>query len=94
MKIPKKLHICGHDYKVLKKDIAEGGSKLGYCNNSLLEIGIHNELLPTKEAQVFLHEIIHTTDALMDTKLKESQVWRLANALYAVIKDNNLRFDK
>lgn len=91
MKIPKILHIAGHNYKVIKRDIAKGGDRLGYCNNAILEIGIHNNLLPTKEAQVFLHEIIHTIDPLAE--LNDDQVSRLARNLYAVIKDNNLRFD-
>lgn len=44
------------------------------------------------EAEVFLHEVLHSIDGAFDIGLDESQVHLLSVGLFTVIRDNDLDF--
>lgn len=93
MNIPKKLKVGGHEYIVeITKSYEEskGHENWGRTNHAKLKIYIDQELSETKKEETFIHELLHAVDNLMGNNLKEGQVEKIANGLYAVLKDNNL----
>jgi len=95
MKIPDKLKVAGHEYKIKWDD--EYLSNEGYVG-----LSIHNKLLVflckifrgTKLSksiieETLLHEILHCVDANYNNHLlSEETVDRLSAGLYQVLKDN------
>lgn len=84
MIIPKELKIGAHTYEIVVMDgfsddgaITEGGRNIIFLNGSLNETVLEETLF---------HEIIHA----LNNGLKESDVEWIAQALYQVLKDNNL----
>ena len=54
MKLPKKVIICGQDYKVIRKKKLLGG----YFKSGNQEIGVGTNLTPQHILETFLHEVI------------------------------------
>ena len=93
MKIPNKLKVGGHEYKVqITKtyDEAKGYNNWGRTNHAKLKIYIDSEINQSKKEETFIHELLHTVDHHIGSILKEDQVNRISNSLYQVIKDNKL----
>jgi len=97
MKIPKKVRIAGHDYKVKWDDKRlSKKSLIGDINNDFKEIGLCRYYKGSKRARAqselertLFHEILHGIDCHYDNdSLKEKEVDRLANGLYQVLSDN------
>jgi len=101
MRIPSRLKIGGHFYKILKDyHFKENTSLYGQTDYSLLEIrlskydGGGNILPNTKYEEVFIHEILHAIDeAYNNKKCDEEIIERLSNGIYQVFKDNKLLRD-
>ena len=95
MKIPKKIKVAGHNYKVKWEDkrLNKEGL-LGQINHIKNTISIckkfHNEMRAKTEIErTLIHEIIHAIDAnYNDYGLKDKTVDRLAVGLHQVLKDN------
>ena len=96
MKIPKKLKVAGHYYKVIFDN--EGLSKkhlVGQSNNDFKEIRLckyyksKRARAKTEIEETLMHEIMHTIDRHYNNdNLTEKEVSRLSQGLYQVLKDN------
>ena len=87
MKIPKKLKIGGHIYKVVfqkQTDLAE--NDCGKTDRAKGIIAIDTNLIQSEKEATLIHEIIH----IINAEYKEVEVDFLAQAIYAVLKENNL----
>jgi len=95
MKIPEKIKVAGHVYKVKWDDRY-------LTNEGYVGLSIHNKLLiylckkyrgnilaKSVIEETFLHEILHCIDTNYNNhELSEEQVDRLSEGLYQVLKDN------
>ena len=94
MKIPNKLKIGGHTFKVLEKDLTNACGQTEYLG---LTITIDKDAKQSVKEATLLHEIIchcinttftgesHPAHALMDS---------ISEQIYQVLKDNNLLNDR
>ena len=99
MKIPKKLKIGGHDYKILVvdgEDQKKGNSNWGKTFHHQKEVYIDKSAAQSQREQTFFHEIIHCIDKvyngdeLVNADRGEATISRLAEGVYQVLKDNKL----
>ena len=95
MKIPKRIKVAGHTYKVVWDD------KL-LSNEGFMGLACHNQLIiylckkyrgekivKSIIEENLIHEIIHTVDVNYNNhSLDEKTVDRLSEGLYQVLKDN------
>ena len=86
MKIPKKVKISGLIYDVV---FEERESDLGCVQYENLKIILDSSAGPEKQAQTFLHEILH----ICNGALEEAVINPMAQVLFAALKDNKLRFE-
>lgn len=96
MKIPKKIRIAGHDYKVIWDD--EGLSEerlIGNYNNDFKEIRLcryyksKRSRAQSEIEETFFHEIMHGIDRHYNNdSLNEKVIGRLSNGLFQVLSDN------
>ena len=95
MKIPDKIKVAGHTYKVVWDDgklSNEGFAGLA-CHNELIiylcKIYRGEKLAKSIIEEIVLHEIIHTIDVNYNNhSLDEKTVDRLSEGLYQVLHDN------
>jgi len=96
MKIPKKVHFAGFDYKVyIVKDL-DGGDSWGRTLQGKGTIHLEKDQSRDKMEQTLIHELVHI--ALRHTtgweKLTSEDEERLVKAwsmnIYGILKDNNL----
>ena len=94
MKIPKKVRVAGHDYKVQwdTKRLVESGFA-GDCHHGMHVISLSKTCTDGTKAsssyieETLVHEILHCVDTQYNHKqLTEEQVVRLATGLYQVMK--------
>lgn len=90
------INILGHTYQVLLVDEVnnqghEPRSLMGRCSSAELEIQVCKTLPVGRQEETLLHEILHALDAALDTGLKETQVHRLSEGLYQVLKPYGLQ---
>ena len=96
MKIPNKIRIAGHDYKIVwnDKDLSKSNS-IGDISNDFKEIRLCKHY-KSKRARVqseiercLFHEILHGIDCHYNNdSLSEKAIDRLSNGLYQVLSDN------
>lgn len=86
MKIPTKLKIGGHKYKVEFTDDDNMDGANGEQDRHKNRIRICKTDPITQQEETLIHEIIHAVNG----GLKEEIVDSLAVSLYQVLKDNNL----
>ena len=90
MKIPNKVKIGGHLYKVeFDKTPKEGtnrGQNCGGFNRANGVISINDNLIKSEKEETFIHEILHG----MNSEFNETVLDSLAQQIYQVLKDNNL----
>jgi len=98
VKIPRKVKLFNRHYDVVRDDrvIKEYSP---HCwgmiefDRSFIAIKKRQEdFQEYKEAETFMHEIIHGIDEVYGLKLSESKVNLLAQGLVTVIRDNKLNF--
>jgi len=106
MKIPKKLKIGGHVYKITHPYIfTERYDRGGDCSNITKElriVGEQDEGEVRSESYisvVFLHEILHAIDHQSGLQQfigdgGEERIEALSEGLFQVLRDNKLRFDE
>lgn len=96
MKIPKKIKVAGHIYKVKWDDRGLVKERLiGSTNNDFKEIRLCKHY-KSKRARVkseieetFIHEVLHAIDKnYNNSSLTEKALNRLSQGLYQVFKDN------
>ena len=96
MKIPNKIKIAGHQYKIIIDD--KGLSKkhiVGEYSNDYKEIRLCKHYkskrarAKSEVEETLMHEIIHAIDVHYNNgSLSEKTTDRLSNGLYQVLKDN------
>ena len=96
MKIPKKIKVAGHWYKIKWDD--KGLIKqhlIGQINNDFKEIRLCKHYKSKRARakseieETFLHEVLHAVDKNYNNDaLSEKALNRLSNGLYQVLKDN------
>lgn len=97
IKIPKKIKVAGHYYKIIIDD--ESLSKeniVGNISNDFKEIRLCKYYKSSKRArarseieETLVHEILHAIDNhYNNNSLTEKVINRLSNGLYQVLKDN------
>lgn len=89
MRIPKKIKVGGHIYKVEVVDRVEtdpGENNCGDCDWQINRIRVKKDLPESQKAETFLHEIIHACN----TDMAEKEVNNLSFKLYQVLADNDL----
>ena len=96
MKIPNKIKVAGHWYKVKWDDKGlEKEHLIGQTNNDFKEITLC-KYYKSKRARVkseieetFLHEVLHAVNKNYNNdSLTEKSLNRLSQGLYQVLKDN------
>ena len=99
MKIPEKIKIGGQEFSVVIDETTTSANFLGLCDVDALKITLSKKHSKAKQDQVFLHEILHAVyhtaamDNIEGVKDKEEYIIdALSQGLYAVLKDNKLRF--
>ena len=104
MKLPDKLKIGGHEYRVLfPYTYRERSDILGQCDFDLKELriseidGSGNIRADSSIMVTFLHEILHAIDFHTGQKIfntNEGENWcdGISEGLYQVLKDNKLVF--
>jgi hypothetical protein len=90
MNIPDKVKICGYEYAVEFKETVTLDAKECFGTHSFnnLKISLSDQFPQQIQDATFLHEVIHAIDYTHSIGLKEEVVAKLANGLYAFIKDN------
>lgn len=93
MAIPDKVQIGGHSFIVKRVDVVDKHNpkrgEIRYLENQIL---IDSTMAESRQEQSLLHEILHEIDQQCALGLEERDVWRLAEALYAVLCNNKLVF--
>lgn len=96
MKIPKKIHFSGFDYKVRFEKDLEGGEIWGRTTAKNQEIVLEEDVHLQKQEQTFIHELMHI--AFKHTngweKFSGDEEERMVKSwsmnIYGILKDNNL----
>lgn len=96
IKIPKKIKVAGHIYKIKFDD--KGLTKehlIGQTNNDFKEIRICKHYKSKRARakseieETLMHEIVHAVDKnYNNSSLSEKEINRLSQGLYQVLKDN------
>ena len=92
MKIPDKLKIGGHVVDVRVVASREMPTKLGQSMGQLNFIRVWDGMPESQIASTLLHEIIEHFDALYELKLEHPKISTLTEALFQVLRDNDLDF--
>lgn len=82
LKIPNKLKIGGHIYKVTEKDLGE--DKCGDMDRKINEINVNIRNAQSQKIATLIHEVLHCFDITMP----EAQVESLENQIFAFLVDN------
>ena|SRR3990167_9882309 len=87
MKIPKKLKIGGHIYRVVfQKETDLASNDCGKTDRVKGIVAIDKDLIQSEKEETLFHEIMH----IINNEYKEVEIDFLAQAIYATLKGNNL----
>jgi len=93
--LPASLNILGHDYSVtLRENMARDSDRMGQCSSNRLAIEIDPSLPAQNQESVLIHEILEAIDFLLELDLPHVMISQIGTALYQVLKDNNLQFNR
>jgi len=94
MKIPKKLKIGAHIFKVkyFNREAKDLNDNLGSCNCVKCEIVINSDpnISVSQQEETLLHEILEALNYNYQLKLSHESLSIIAEGLYQVLKDNKL----
>ena len=99
VKIPKKLKVAGHSYKVcrnpqLTKELESEGYR-GSHSDFLRVIEMRDDLSDEETSCTFVHECIHACDVVFCcAHLSESDIKGMANGLHQILEQLGVRFVK
>jgi hypothetical protein len=85
---PHRIKVLGKPFEIKWLSAELSPELLGECDSDGQVIMVREGQPLEQEQDTLWHELIHAVDEAMDSRLKESQVKRLATGLLAVIKDN------
>ena len=98
MKIPRKIKVGGHNYKIIKghpftEDYGTDGQIFhGSCVIKLASASYNQKMSHSRLGETFCHELMHAIDCTYNAnKLNEATTNRLAEGLFQVLKDNDIR---
>ena len=95
MKIPKKVKIGAHEYKIVFRDDLDDDN-FGVCRPRKLSIFIDEDVPQSQQEETFFHEVLHAIFSQnglakpWEPEKEERQVQILGHALYQFLKENNL----
>ena len=94
MKIPKKLKICGHTYKVeiKKQPLVDSELCFGACYQNEQKIVLQEGMSEERLKEVILHESIHGIDEELRLGMSEAVINALGLMLKDLIVNNKLDF--
>ena len=94
MKIPGIVKILGHEYVVIfdKELFARENIGCGKACANLLKITISSDVPESRQAEVFLHEIIEMLKYSLQIEIGHDHLSALSEGLFAVIRNNGLDF--
>ena len=85
--IPEKVTVGGVDFKVSRvKGLARNASRRGETQYFDREIRLDPDLSPQEEEQTFIHEVTHAIEDTYDCHLSESQVKRMSQGFYQMLR--------
>jgi len=84
MKIPKKIKVGGHIYKIELVDSEVLDNDCGKVNKSRNVIQIRKDLPQSQLEETLIHELVHT----INFDWNEERVEFVSNAIYQILKDN------
>lgn len=87
MKIPKKIKVGGHIYKVQFVDVEDIDRNCGEQNRARNTIRIRKDLPQSQIEETFIHEVLHAINGA----LKEETIDMLAMGIYQILVDNKLK---
>lgn len=85
---PKRIRILGKRFTVSYPEAVEG-DLVGECDTDSQTIAVQDKLPLESEQDTLIHEVLHAIDEMVDSKLRESQVKRLATGLLAILREND-----
>ncbi len=87
MKIPTKVKIGGHTYKIVFTTLE---NELGKCDYDKCIIYLEKNMEQSQKEATLIHEIFHALNSTMDDGLGHMLLDSLSEQFYAVLKDNKL----
>ncbi len=87
MKIPSKIKIGGHTYKIVFTTLE---NELGKCDYDKCIIYLEKDMEQSQKEATLIHEIFHALNSTMDEGLGHMLLDSLSEQFYAVLKDNRL----
>jgi len=84
----KSVKIGNVSWNIEKFSHADTNEQQGGCTNVFYHTIYMREEGGMEDIDTLIHETLHACDAMMTIKLKEDQVYKLANALTFVLRDN------
>jgi len=98
MKLPKKIKVGGHVYRIVfPYRFKERTDILGQADHDLNEIrltdkdGLDNKRVVSSVEESLIHEVLHCVDWVYNSgKLEEDVIKRLSQGLYQVFKENKI----
>lgn len=95
MKLPKKIHFCGHDFPVTEVAHLDGDDNWGRTDLARMTIKIEKDLCDSKKRETLIHEMLHIalrasgffTELSVKDEEKHVKAW--AVNIYGILKDNN-----
>jgi hypothetical protein len=94
MKIPRKLHIGGHEVMVRKYPSLDGGKTRGEWRFATSQIRLSTNHTEDVVAECFLHEIAEMIRIQQNLCIGHPALTSLIETLFAAIRQNNLDFRK
>lgn len=89
MKLPKKLKIGGHTYKVDYSKVLD--NKMGETDFDNCIINISKDMVQSQKEATLIHEIFHALNTTIgETQLGHSLLDSLSEQFYQALSDNNL----
>lgn len=94
MKIPASIKIGGHDIKITRCKPNEISSHGEYYGRGLeIRLDDDYDLPESRQAECFLHETIEAIRHLYNLKFDHAELVIISEQLFAIIRNNGLRFD-
>lgn len=92
MNIPSAIKIGGHSIKV---EIHPQMQMSGYEGRAFISdqvIYVNGNLPESGQSETLIHEIIEFIDSLYELKLEHEKITTISEALFQVLRDNDLNF--
>ena len=89
-RVPKYLYYRGHWIPVVQMDASLMDNCLGQFSHERMEIWLLSGMKENVEEATFIHEMMEAINLLDYMKIDHDIITRLANAIYQVLKENDI----